>query len=90
MCVQICQEESRVRCVSRYVVFDVETPNAMNHRMSAIGITVIENGGIVDEFYSLVNPETHFDSFNVQLTRNARSYSASLDNMGAVITVFEY
>ena len=27
---------------------------------------------------------------DVQLTRNARNYSSSLDNMGAVITVFEY
>ena len=27
---------------------------------------------------------------NVQLTRNARNYSSALDNMGAVITVFEY
>ena len=29
-------------------------------------------------------------SFDVQLTRNARSWSTSLDNMGAIITVFEY
>ena len=27
---------------------------------------------------------------NLQLTGNARSYTASLDNMGAVITVFSY
>ena len=54
--------------MSRFIAFDVETPNGLNNRMSAIGITVIENGAITDEFYSLVNPETHFDSFNVQLT----------------------
>ena len=30
------------------------------------------------------------ESINVQLTGNARSYTASLDNMGAVITVFNY
>jgi len=36
--------------------------------MSAIGISVIEDGVIVDEYYSLVNPETHFDYFNTQLT----------------------
>ena len=54
--------------MSRFVVFDVETPNCMNNRMSAIGITVIEDGEIVDGFYSLVDPETHFDYFNVQLT----------------------
>lgn len=54
--------------MSRFAVFDVETPNRMNNRMSAIGITVIEDGTITDEFYSLVNPETHFDYFNTQLT----------------------
>ena len=36
--------------------------------MSSIGITVIEGGTIVESFYSLVNPETHFDHFNTQLT----------------------
>ena len=54
--------------MSRYIVFDVETPNRMSDRMSAIGITVIEDGMITDEFYSLVNPETHFDYFNTRLT----------------------
>ena len=54
--------------MSRFTVFDVETPNRMSNRMSAIGVTVIEDGMITDEFYSLVNPETHFDYFNSQLT----------------------
>lgn len=52
----------------RYIVFDVETPNSRNNRMSAIGITIIENGEIIDEFYSLVNPEQEFDYFNIKLT----------------------
>ena len=32
----------------RYVAFDVETPNRFNNRMSAIGISVIEDGAIRD------------------------------------------
>ena len=52
----------------RYVVFDVETPNAANDRMSAIGISVVEDGQITQELFSYVDPETHFDPFNVQLT----------------------
>ena len=52
----------------RYVAFDVETPNYANDRMSAIGVAVIENGEITEEFYSLVNPETRFDRFNIELT----------------------
>ena len=54
--------------LSRYIVFDVETPNRYNNRMSAIGIAVVEHGKITDEFFSYVNPETFFDSFNTYLT----------------------
>ena len=53
---------------TRYIVFDVETPNHYNNRMSAIGICVVEDGRIVDEFYSLVDPEQPFDWFNTKLT----------------------
>lgn len=52
----------------RYICFDVETPNRRNDRMSAIGIAVVEGGKIVDEFFSYVNPEQRFDSFNTSLT----------------------
>ena len=52
----------------RYIVFDVETPNRFNSRMSAIGIAVVEDGRIVDSFFSLVDPEQPFDWFNTQLT----------------------
>ena len=52
----------------RYIVFDVETPNRYNNRMSAIGISVIEDGRITDEFFSLVDPEQPFDWFNTKLT----------------------
>ena len=52
----------------RFVVFDVETPNHLNSRMSAIGISIIEDGQIVDELYSLVDPEQPFDWFNTRLT----------------------
>ena len=51
-----------------FVVFDVETPNASNSRMSAIGLTVVEDGRIVDELFTLVNPETYFHPFNIALT----------------------
>ena len=54
--------------MERYIAFDVETPNRLNHRMSAIGISVLEDGQIVDAFYSLVDPETDFDPFNTWLT----------------------
>lgn len=52
----------------RYIVFDVETPNYQNNRMSSIGVAVIENQQIVHKFSSLINPEQMFDAFNIQLT----------------------
>ena len=51
-----------------YIVFDVETPNRANDRMSAIGISAIKDNKIVANYFSLVDPETHFDYFNTQLT----------------------
>ena len=52
----------------RYICFDVETPNRRNDRMSAIGVCVVEDGVIVKEYYSLVNPEEPFEDFNIALT----------------------
>ena len=52
----------------RYIAFDVETPNGANDRMSAIGVTVVENGVVVGTWDTLVNPETWFDRFNIRLT----------------------
>ena len=52
----------------RYLVFDVETPNARNDRMSAIGLTLVENGEVRRTHATLINPETWFDGFNIALT----------------------
>ena len=62
------QDEPKQPAGARYIVFDVETPNNYNDRISAIGISVVENGRIVDEFFSFVNPEEPFDQFNTDLT----------------------
>ena len=79
--------------VNRFIAFDVETPNAYNHRMSSIGIAVIENGEIVDSFSSLVDPETHFDAFNISLTgitpemtENAPSFRDLWEEIGELMT----
>lgn len=52
----------------RYCVFDVETPNRRNDRICSIGITVLQDGEIIDSISSLVNPEVQFDAYNVKLT----------------------
>lgn len=51
-----------------YIVLDLETPNFYCNSLSSIGIVVVEEGEIVDEIYSLINPEAHFDDFNISLT----------------------
>lgn len=51
----------------RYISFDLEMPNNYRPRISAIGITVIDDGQIVDRIYSLVNPEVKFDPYIVKL-----------------------
>lgn len=52
----------------RYAVFDVETPNFNNDRISAIGLCMVEDGKITEEKYYLCNPETYFSRFNIELT----------------------
>lgn len=52
----------------RYIVFDTETPNRRNDRMSQIGLCVVEDGKISAARGFLVNPECEFDPFNVMLT----------------------
>ena len=54
--------------MERFIVFDVETPNLKNNRMSSIGVTLIEDKKIIGSYSSLINPETTFDKFNVDLT----------------------
>ena len=53
--------------MERYIVFDTETPNSRNNSICSIGIAVVEDGKIVQERYDLVDPETSFDVFNVEL-----------------------
>ena len=65
-------------CMEEYIEYLQEHPH----------IAVFEDGNLKYEIYRQYVGDAA--SFNVQLTGNARSYSSSLDNMGAVITVFEY
>ena len=51
-------------------------------------IALFENGTLKYEVYR--QPVGDAETINVQLTRNAKSYESSLDNMGAVITVFTH
>ena len=54
--------------VRRYFVFDVETPNGSNDRISSIGFALIEDGQVTETGEYWVNPETRFDDRNIELT----------------------
>jgi DNA polymerase III epsilon subunit family exonuclease len=73
----------------RFVAFDVETPNSRNDRMSAIGIAVVEDGVVTEEFSTLVNPETWFDGFNIRLTGITPAAAAEAPTFGELWPVLE-
>lgn len=49
----------------RFVTIDVETANANMASICSIGIAVYENGDLIDEWYSLINPKMRFDEMNM-------------------------
>jgi len=53
-----------------YVVVDVETTGgrAGNHRMTEIGAVKVQNGVIIDEFQTLLNPQRSIPAFITKLT----------------------
>ncbi len=53
--------------MEKFVCIDVEMPNGESNRISAIGLSVFENGVLTKQFYSLVNPETWFQPYVVRL-----------------------
>ena len=73
----------------RYIAFDVETPNHRNDRMSAIGIAVVENGIVTEEFSTLVDPETEFDAFNIRLTGITPAAAAEAPSFAALWPTLE-
>ena len=51
----------------KFVAIDVETANPFQGSICSIGMVKYENGSIVDELYTLIDPEDYFDSFNVSI-----------------------
>ncbi len=49
------------------MAIDVETANADRSSICQIGAVRIENGAVADTFATLVNPETYFDPWNIQI-----------------------
>lgn len=51
----------------RFAALDVETANADMASICSIGVATFDNGVLVDEWYSLVDPEDYFDDINISI-----------------------
>lgn len=51
----------------RFVAVDVETANPDMQSICSIGAATFDNGSLIDEWYSLVDPEDVFDPVNVSI-----------------------
>ncbi len=51
----------------RYAVIDFETANSNRHSACQVGVVISENGVIVEEFSSLINPQEDFSFYNTNV-----------------------
>ena len=54
--------------MNSYIVMDLENPNIRGNSICAIAVTVVKDHIVVDEKYTLINPEDRFDAINSQIT----------------------
>lgn len=50
-----------------FTALDFETANRQTHSACSVALTVVRDNEIVDEFYSLIKPETWFDAINIRI-----------------------
>lgn len=50
-----------------FIALDFETANPRRDSACSVAIVVVRNNQIVDEFYSLINPETKFHKMNMSI-----------------------
>ncbi len=53
--------------MSSFIVIDVETANARMDSICQIGIAKYDHSALAEEWVTLVNPNQHFDYFNIQI-----------------------
>ena len=54
--------------MNTYIILDLENPNTRGNSICAIAITVVKDNKIVEEKYTLIDPEDRFDAINSQIT----------------------
>ncbi|GAB4576305.1 MAG: hypothetical protein Tsb008_19800 [Rhodothalassiaceae bacterium] len=75
-----------------FVAIDVETANSDMASICSIGAATFENGRVVDEWYTLVNPKDYFDGINVSIhgidktmVRGAPTYREASQTLHAML-----
>ncbi|MDF2947443.1 MAG: polymerase subunit epsilon [Bacillales bacterium] len=61
----VIDNNTSVNCLKDFVAIDVETANTNRHSICSIALVFVENGKIVDSYYTLINPEENFDRRNI-------------------------
>lgn len=54
--------------MNNYVILDLENPNTRGNSICAIALTVVKDCKVVEEKYTLINPEDRFDAINSKIT----------------------
>lgn len=62
----VSNKQGVVRIMS-FVSIDFETANEQRNSPCAVGLVIVNEQGIIDEFYSLINPMMRFSSFNTRI-----------------------
>lgn len=50
-----------------FTAIDFETANRQTHSACSVALTIVRDSKIVDEYYTLIQPETWFDRINTQI-----------------------
>ncbi|HAJ69977.1 MAG: 3'-5' exonuclease [Staphylococcus equorum] len=50
-----------------FTAIDFETANRQSHSACSVALTVVKDSKIVDEYYTLIQPETWFDRMNISI-----------------------
>lgn len=50
-----------------FIAMDFETANGKRYSACSLALTIVRNGQIADEFYTLINPHTKFFWRNTQI-----------------------
>ena len=50
-----------------FIALDFETANPKRHSACSLALTVVRNNQVVDEMYSLINPQTDFSPNNIRV-----------------------